>query len=296
MSFDSSVTDAAAAALGADLPVEPAAPSGPAPEQAQAPQTEVAPAPVADTLDFDLSPLPEETQQRIREGFLRQADYTRKTQELAPFRQAVEEFGGYDEARAALDFTQRLNSDPLFAQHIYGEIGTQLTQMGFLGQDGATQVDPNEFDPGESEFGELPPQIKEKLAQVDQLQQRLDQQDYERVANQAQIELATALRKQELLVLDAQPDYKEEDMASVYRLAHSFGGDLWQAHQHYEADSQRIINNFLAKKASVPAGSAQMPPSSASAEGMPTRFTDTNDPRLKQAAAEMLHAAIAANE
>lgn len=108
----------------------------------------------------------------LRDGYLRQSDYTRKTQELARQREEIPNL------EIASQFLSAYEVDPVSTVRSLAEQhGLSLAEARAVVQEAAAQEQAQE-----SSF-QLPPEIQQKLAIVDQIQAKLQQQEL-----QAQIE------------------------------------------------------------------------------------------------------------
>jgi hypothetical protein len=227
--------DAAAEAL-AGVNSDPVAPVTPAPEQApvqsqdSSTTVEAGTNPVTQTAesftDIDLTSLPPEVQALAKNL---QADYTRKTQEIAPLRK----LGVDAEAAAqAVEFVSRLN-DPEFAQSVYAKLGEQFGTPDYA----------SEFeDTGFEDTGDPRDQ------QINQLENRLA--TFEQ--NMLRSEVTAQLDRQEALIRQQNPGWDDSDIeqAQIYALAHQ--GDLLKGAEVYKGQLQRVLGRHLQAKGSVP--------------------------------------------
>jgi hypothetical protein len=198
-------------------------------------------------VNIDPATLPPELQQQYKDM---QGDYTRKTQEIAPLRSTLKEFGlTADEAREALAFTQALQ-DPNNLKALYENLSTQF---GGAGQTADDEVDDEEFgDPRDKALAEL-------SQKVEGFETRWQRQAAE-----------SNLDRLESVVRTDNPHFKDEDMNTVFRLAVSNGGDIIKAAEDYKLLTQRILGAHLQSKAQVPVG-AGGPNATGHAE-TPTKF------------------------
>lgn len=202
-----------------------------------------------------------------------QADYTRKTQQVAELRKQYEGFD-VDQAQAAMKFYDSLQ-DPQFAKSFYTQLGDTLTNLGYLEQqqlaqqaqqqelaNAATQAqaynDPEEF------FAQKAAELEAKYASIEQ---RLEEQRH--AAEQAQLYAALAgeVQRQESILRDANPHYTDSDLEAIYTMAGS-DNNLLQAAERYEAAIADRVNRLISAKTSVgaavgspaPTGTAVEPP------------------------------------
>jgi len=204
MAFDSDAAAAEALAAANNADVAPATPAVPAPVE-QAPATPVVP----NTVDagtnlsesftsIDTASLPPEIRAQVEEAIKPfQADYTRKTQEIAPIRQIMSETGmSAEEAQQALTFVQSLN-DPAQLQKLYEHLQSQF--------DGETPVEPVVED------GTVDPRDTE----LQSLSARLERFEQAQALSEAQAALTNA----ETSVRQAHPDFQDADIERVQQLA-----------------------------------------------------------------------------
>lgn len=236
--------DAAAAALAAANADE-VAPVEVAPVE-QAPVVE-APAVDAGTTEtdsftnIDISGLPEELRTQLEDARKSmQADYTRKTQEIAPVRKLMEESGmSLEDAQQALSFAQSL-SDPAVQRQLYETLHTSF------GEEPATELDPN-VDPRDQ--------------QIEQLSTRLETWEQRQAMNDARATLAEAQQA----VKSAHPDFTDADLTRVEQLAvsHMQGGKdigkaLTDAATEFAGYRDDIIAKYIQDKGGSGAGGSPL--------------------------------------
>jgi hypothetical protein len=173
-----------------------------------------------------------------------QADYTRKTQEIAPFRKLAEEFGveSPDQLRERLQIQQQL-SDPNNWPQLHQELTSYLQSQGLspraaqdaaavtLGQATEGVVDDDYVD--DDYEGGLPPAVQQRLDTMEQRQNELIQMMYQREQQAAQeaemAQLAQSLTTQENQIRakyrDQWGDRADQYIETVYDLSGD-GGDL----------------------------------------------------------------------
>lgn len=246
-------------------------------------------------VDFD--ELPAELQ-----GYAKslQGDYTRKTQKLAEERkryEALTEYGGVEVALEAVQFAQNLSSNPEFAMQVQEQLFTALTDAGMSPKAAAAevqrQVDEAATDTTFEDYGDDDPLVKELKAVKEQLQEVTswrEQQDAE--ANNRQ--LAAQIQLQENEILATNPDYVQDDIDGIYQLAYSTGGNLLAAEKVYRELNDRILNGYLARKASVPAGVSGVQGNGVINADVPAEFKGLYDPKLEALVQERLAQEIAA--
>lgn len=163
------------------------------------------------------------------------ADYTRKTQEVAPLRKAFEgiEMDDFQAAREAYEFYQNLNSDADFAKNIYGQLGEALKD--YIDTPNAEVVsDPDlDADPHDAKVAELDARLK-NFEEMQRFQAG-----------------AAELQRQEMAVRSQHNDWGDADFEAVYEIAQAYDGNLLQAATRYDAMKNQVISAYLTSKANV---------------------------------------------
>lgn len=147
---------------------------------------------------IDINSLPEEIRPLAEQSLKNlQADYTRKTQEIAPVRQIMSETGmSADEARQALEFFQGLDN-PDNLRQLYDHLSSQFG---------------NETAQGEEEPGyEVDPRDR----QIEELTSRLDTWEQQQAMTQAKQDL----HEVEQAIRTENPSYKDADIERIQKLA-----------------------------------------------------------------------------
>lgn len=268
MAFDSDAAAAealAAANNGDSSPVEAA------PEQAPvvaAPENTVdAGTTPTESPSFDINAVPEHLRSQVQEfmdGTMRNADYTRKTQEIAPIRQLVEQSGmSVEEAQQALAFVQNLN-DPAQLQALYDNLRNQFDPQGQEGYEEGEEVDPRD-------------------TQLKDLSTRL--QRFETA--QAQTEAVNSLNSAVSSVKTAHPDFQDADMQRVQQLAVAhMSGDYGQrdvakamtsAASEYANWKQATLTEYINSKGSSSASGVPAFGQTAHAETPPPKFANLDE-------------------
>mgnify|MGYP003340937569 CR=1 FL=1 len=195
---------------------------------------------------FNPNDLPEELQPFYRSM---QADYTKKTQEIAEIRRQQSAFSdsGVDpkDALEAAQFFATLDSDPYAAAEFVQNMQARLEQMG-IGQ----QVS-EDFAPDNVGYEGLPPELAQEIEAMREFRAEM-------VMQQQQQEIIAELEVAENTIKVANPDYTDDDMEAIYSLAYATDGDLMAAQQQYHAIQQRLLGNYLQAK-SVPHGATPAP-------------------------------------
>ena len=194
-------------------------------------------------LPFDLSGLDAATQEEIKKGYLRQADYTRKTQEAAEIRKQYE---GIDPnlARQAIEFATRLDQDANFQREVYDKLNSYYGQSQQVQEPAPTNQEDVGFGTDDEEF-RIPPQLEQTINDIQQRLAMREQQD-------VQAQWANKLASDEATLRQSHPDWQEEHWNAVFDLAYSTGGDLIKAGEKFDAYSQNVIGGYIKAKEAAP--------------------------------------------
>lgn len=195
---------------------------------------------------FDPSTLPEDLQVVYKSM---QADYTRKTQEVAEIRRQAEAFSevGVDpnDALVAVQFLQRLQGDPNFASQFARDLQEELEQ----GTGYENTYEDNA--PDNVGYENIPDALAYEIAELQQFKEEyMMQQQYN--------ETLAELEAQEQHIRVANPHWSDDDLEAVYSLAYATDGDLIEAANQYNTIQQRLLGNYLQAK-QAPAGATPMP-------------------------------------
>lgn len=239
-------------------------PNEPGTQAVEAPTT-----PVVEKPQIDLNSLDPQVRSYVeaREREM-QADYTRKTQEVAAQRR---------EAEQALEFINALNTDPSFALQVHETLSHALQQQGYSVEQ-ANAVANQQMQSNADELFVDP--YMEKIQELENWKTAQEQRIRE-------AEAATQIESHIAVIRSENPDYKDEDIKDILTMAFAYGGDLRQAADAYKTVTQRIVEGYIGQKESVPA-SLNQPSSTGHAEIPPEGFKSLNDPRLEEAARRML--------
>jgi hypothetical protein len=203
---------------------------------------------------FDPNVLPEDMQKVYKSM---QADYTRKTQEIAEQRRQYEAFAeiGVDpnEAVSVLNLWQAMDSDPQVAAEFASAIQNRLQEMG------AVNAPVEDVTPENVSYDGLPPSVAKELEEMRAFR-------HEMLEAQQQQEIMSKLEVEEQTIRTANPDYSDDDLDTIYSLAHATDGDLMAAAQQYHAIQQRLLGGYLQAK-TVPHGATPAPGGPSSVPG-----------------------------
>lgn len=252
--------DGALEALSADLPDEEAFDAPAEPEVHTPDATAETDQPAEESFTgFDPNVLPEDMQKVYKSM---QADYTRKTQEIAELRRQYEVLSeaGVDpnEALQAAHLLSRLDNDPEFAQEFTKVVSARLEEMGLVESDQYSEQAPfNETT--DATNSALPPELVREIEEMRAFREQMIEQ-------QQQAEVLQHLEAAESTIRATNPDYSDDDMQAIYNLAYSTNGDLFAAQQQYHAIQQRLLGSYLQAK-TVPHGATPAPGGPASVPG-----------------------------
>lgn len=251
----------------------------PAPEPAATPQgTDDAPA----FTHIDDSALTPELLQLKRSL---QADYTRKTQEAAPWRKLGEELGVTEPSqfRDALEVYTRLQ-DPRNWPTIHQELSNYMQQYGMTPQEAnaaaadqlANMAPAQDLDEVYNVDPDVAPVVQPLMQQLQQQQQQIQQlyqsiqQDQQRREQEAQWQaVAENLTRQETHIRAQNPHYGDDEIEAIYNLVGN-DGNLIAAQQRYES----IIGQRVAQYIQSKAGTQAATPSPPSGPGLPAQTQD----------------------
>lgn len=221
-----------------------------------------------------------------------QADYTRKSQDVAEKAkayEALEQYGGPEVAVEAINFAYRLETDPQFAQSVHSQLTQSLQAQGWTQPQAQAeasrqiteqmQPEPQEDEWYEEDYGSVEPVSDPR---VDQLQSELSQ-----LKAQMQWQAtADQIAQQERALAETHSDWSSEDWDTVYQIAHSTQGNLVEAANRYEEVQNKILTRYLSQKGVV---DNTPEPISTSASGEETTgFQTLDDPGLEKAVERMI--------
>ena len=211
---------------------------------------------------FDPTILPEDMQQVYKSM---QADYTRKTQEVAELRRSYESFSEAgvdpDVALQAIGFLQQLDNDPQFALEVAESIRQNVGTPDVAQRAEVATPDVNDSYDG------LPPTLAKELEEMRAFRQEM-------MEMQAHQETMAELEAMENTIRTTNPDYTDDDVEAIYSLAYATDGDLIAAQQQYHQIQQRMLSSYLKAK-TVPYGATPAPAAPSSTPGR--SFTSLDD-------------------
>lgn len=191
---------------------------------------------------LDPTNLPEDLQPLYKNM---QADYTRKTQEIAEQRKVFEQFNEYgidpNYALEAVGFLQRLDNDPAFAAEVARHL-SPMQESPMTAQQPSVETVPN----NEEGYSNLPPELQNELQEMRAFRQQMAEQ-----AEHA--EMMYELESEEAQIRAQYPHYSDDDIEHIYSLAYATDGDLLAAQQMYHDLEQGVLNKYLQSK-QVPLG------------------------------------------
>lgn len=212
------------------------------------------------------------------------SDYTRKTQEAAPWRKLGEELGveSPEAIREAAELYVALQ-DPNNLSVLYN----QLSQVFGQGPSAPAPETP-EFQGDEAEFAAMDnPALAQLKSEVSDLRDYISQRDTEQQQEALQWQLLGELNRQEAMLKEQHPDWGEDEWNSLWNMSVAFDGDLNQAANYVEATQNAAITRLLNGKAQA----ADTPGLTAvpSRDGTVVQEQDySDDPELKGPTAQAL--------
>ena len=172
----------------------------------------------------------------LKANTLRQADYTRKTQEVAEQRKAL---GDLDpvQARQAVEFVQRFEQDEDFQQEVVSFLAEQRKQ-GATVQDNADTLESSGVNP-------------ELAKKISELEAKINARDEADQAKVLEMQWEQYIQEGRSKVLELHPTYTEQEMEKVFRFAQQHDYDLVKGAEDYEAFRQEAVNDWAKKKDGV---------------------------------------------
>lgn len=162
-------------------------------------------------LDGEKLAVPKTTAEKLKAAMLRQADYTRKTQELATLRQQAEESFQQREARVAAEQANIQSVARVMA------IDEQLNAYANIDWDQAHEVNPQEAAKQEARFNRLLRQRGEFVSQI-------QQQEAQRALRESEATAKAAQQAQEVLSREIK-GWGPEVAKSLREVAKTLGAD-----------------------------------------------------------------------
>lgn len=211
-------------------------------------------------------------------------DYTQKTQSLAAERRRLEGIDP-DAAKQSIEFFERLQSDRDFALGVHKELSQALEAAGLTPQQASQEASRQvESKPPASyeEYGIDPDNpLAKDLAElrewkVQEEQRRKDEAE-DREFEVARNGLIAEIERQALAVRKDNPQFDDQDMDAIFKIAGSTNGDLFAAADYYQSTQDRIVTNYIARKGKAPGGVTPAPGGGTSHSEAPTEFRTTDE-------------------
>lgn len=284
----------AAAALPPD-PSEGTTPPVATPEGTQSEQGATADADTPSFTKLDPNALPPELRPYYESM---QADYTRKTQEIAPTRALQSELGlDTDGLRHAAELYTALQ-DPQQLVQFHSELTTALQAEGLSPAEAsaaATQhiAETAQGTQGGEDFSQLDPEER----RIQELESRLTRfEDSQRAESERlqqerqQLAFVAEMNQQESAVRESHQDWTQSDIDATYELSAFNGGNLIAAAARYEEIISDRIARILNGKGAVAADAAHAPlPPALSGVTRPQKFGSLEEAhKAAMAAAKLL--------
>jgi hypothetical protein len=188
---------------------------------------------------LDLNSVPEELRPIIEEKFNQfNADYTRKTQEIAPIRQIMQDTGlSADDARQALEFVHSLN-DPDALRSLYTNLAEQFGNEG-----------------GEAFEGGYGGEVDPRDQQINDLSTRLERFEQAQQMNEARSQLDAAVTS----LKSAHSDWTDADIERVQQLAvvhmqqpnADIGRAMTAAADQFKSWRDEVLSSYIDGKGNV---------------------------------------------
>ena len=191
---------------------------------------------------LDPSSLPEDLQLYYKNM---QADYTRKTQEIAEQRKQYQQLTEYgidpNYALEAVGFLQRLDDDPAFAADVARQLAPQQESPMTVQQPSEDSI-PNDS----GDYDNISPSLQAELESMREFRSSFNEQQQEQA-------MLVELQQEETYIREQYPHYNDTDIENIYQVAHATDGDLLAAQEVYTSMEQSILNKYLQSK-QIPQG------------------------------------------
>lgn len=196
-----------------------------------------------------------------------QADYTRKTQEIANQRREFEQLGPLDSVVEAVNvYNQLQNPDSWPALH--AELTQGLQALGMSQQEAsatasaavaeqqAQQVAPSVQDPfaaygDDADIAPVKSAYEQMAQQLNELKSQYEADRQAQQQEQLTMSLIGEMQRQENIIRQARTDYTDEDVKAIYELASFHDGNLLNAQQRYEVIFNDRLSRYMAGKQGV---------------------------------------------
>jgi hypothetical protein len=186
-----------------------------------------------------------------------QADYTRKTQELAAQRKQFESMGDLGTVAEAVQLHQALQN-PEYWPQLYSQLKQGMEEMGLTPEEAhvaaatevnrqATATDPlaSLEDP---EFAPIKTAYEQMKNELSSLKGEWEAQKERERAEQLQTALVGELQRQENFLRQSNPHYTDGDVEAIYELSSFHNGNLIKASERYEAMVQDRMTRWMNEK------------------------------------------------
>jgi hypothetical protein len=252
---------AAAAALPSDDGATPndAAPTG---EQQGEVATPEAPATEDSFTKLDPSTIPAELRPYYDSM---QADYTRKTQEAAPYRKLAEETGlDVDGLRSSAELYSALQ-DPTQIVEFHKELTDALVAQGLSpaqAAQAATEHVTSTVAGGEEDLSLDPEErrVQELTARLDRFEQAQQAEQAQRQQEARANQMLAEMNRQEMVIKEQHPDWAQEEIDATYELSAFYGGNLIEAAARFDDLMSSRIAKVLNGKGAAASNPALAPP------------------------------------
>jgi len=209
-----------------------------------------------------------------------QADYTRKTQEIAPFRKLASETGlDVDGLRNSAELYSALQ-DPAQIVEFHKELTDALVAQGLTpaqAAQAATEHVTNTVAGGEDDLSALDPEerrVQELTARLDRFEQAQQAEQAQRQQEARANQMLAEMNRQEMVIKEQHPDWSQEEIDATYELSAFYGGNLIEAAARYDELMSSRIAKILNGKGAAASNPALAPPPVAGATSRGMSFGD----------------------
>ena len=207
-----------------------------------------------------------------------QGDYTRKTQEIAPFRQLAQDTGlDVDGLRQSAELYAALQ-DPTQLVQFHSELTAALQAQGLSPAEAAAVATEHVAEVtaggGQEDLSMDPEErrIQDLTSRLDRFEQSQVEEAQTRQNEHKANAFLAEMNRQEMVVKEAHPDWSQADIDATYELSAYYGGNLVQAASRYDEIVSDKVTRILNGKGAAAANSA-LTPLPAAVAGM-SRGTD----------------------
>lgn len=195
-----------------------------------------------------------------------QADYTRKTQQIAQLRQQYEplvQLGNPEELQEAIELRSMLQ-DPRNWVELHRDLTSQLRDMGYTPQEAheaATDALNNEAKPqtppldlsildNDPELAPLKQYVEGLRTDVESVKGEFNEWRQAQEAQAMEMAIVGEIQRSVNAIRQSRPDYSDGDIDAIFELASYHDGDMFAAQKRYDQIFADRMNRWMASKQS----------------------------------------------